>query len=80
MFQTAYTAALRHYRSGAWYPNADIYSGALTHMQFTSLQAFWPGESEPGEFRALRRNLFVTLGISLFHRSGLPFFPACIVS
>jgi hypothetical protein len=43
MFEAAYTAALRHYKVGAWYPAADIWLGAHTHLQFTSLQAFWPG-------------------------------------
>ena len=43
MFEAAYTAALGHYKAGSWYPSADIFLGARTHMQFTSLQAFWPG-------------------------------------
>ncbi len=45
MFRAAYTAAIRYYKDGPWYPSADIWSGTRTHLQFTSLQAFWPGES-----------------------------------
>ena len=44
MFEVAYTAAMRHYRTpGGWYPMADIWLGTPTHRQFTSLQAYWPG-------------------------------------
>ncbi|CAL8468306.1 g7846 [Coccomyxa elongata] len=43
MFRAAYTAAIRYYKDGRWYPSADIWSGTRTHLQFTSLQAFWPG-------------------------------------
>ena len=45
MFAEAYVAALRAYRfvGGAWYHDADIFSGRPTHYQFNSLQAFWPG-------------------------------------
>lgn len=46
MFEAAYTAALRHYKAGSWYANADIFLGVRTHMQFTSLQAFWPGAAK----------------------------------
>ena len=48
MFEAAYTAAMRHYRSaGGWYPMADIWLGTPTHKQFTSLQAYWPGSHLP---------------------------------
>jgi hypothetical protein len=43
MFKEAYTAALRYYKMGPWYINADIWGGAPTQRQFTSLQSFWPG-------------------------------------
>ena len=43
MFQEAYVAALRHYKADAWYHATDIWTGSATHLQFTSLQAFWPG-------------------------------------
>lgn len=45
MFKAAYTAAIRHYKDGPWYPSADIWRGSHTQIQFTSLQAFWPGEN-----------------------------------
>jgi hypothetical protein len=47
MFKEAYTAAVRHYKMGPWYINADIWGGAPTQRQFTSLQSFWPG-ARPG--------------------------------
>lgn len=54
MFKSAYTAAMRHYRtSGGWYPMADIWLGMPTHRQFTSLQAYWPGSSGPACFGML---------------------------
>ena len=44
MFESAYTAVMRHYRMGLpWYHDADIRTGRPTQLQFTSLQAFWPG-------------------------------------
>ena len=43
MFKEAYTAAMRSYKMGPWYINADIWGGLPTQRQFTSLQAFWPG-------------------------------------
>ena len=45
MFKEAYTAAMRFYKTGPWYINADIWGGLPTQRQFTSLQAFWPGTS-----------------------------------
>eukprot|EP00850_Spirogloea_muscicola_P001621 SM000006S19386 [mRNA] locus=s6:421678:426268:- [translate_table: standard] len=42
MFQAAYSAVQQHYRSGPWYHEADMHTGQPTHLQFTSLQAFWP--------------------------------------
>jgi len=57
MFAEAYAAALRAYRfaGGAWYHDADIFSGRPTHYQFNSLQAFWPGavHMHPREHSAL---------------------------
>ena len=47
VFQDAYRAVMRHYRSGAWYDDADIGNGRSLHQQFQSLQAFWPGPPEP---------------------------------
>ena len=47
MFSAAYTAAIRHYKDGPFYPHADIWMGTHTHLQFTSLQAFWPGTDIP---------------------------------
>lgn len=46
MFKEAYTAAMRFYKMGPWYINADIWGGLPTQRQFTSLQAFWPGTSQ----------------------------------
>ena len=46
VFQDAYRAVMRHYRSGAWYDDADIGNGRSVHQQFQSLQAFWPGPPE----------------------------------
>ena len=43
MFKEAYTAAVRHYKMGPWYINADIWGAAPMQRQFTSLQSFWPG-------------------------------------
>ncbi|KAL3149734.1 hypothetical protein ABBQ38_013560 [Trebouxia sp. C0009 RCD-2024] len=43
MFRDSYRAVMRHYRSGAWYDDADIGNGRTVHQQFQSLQAFWPG-------------------------------------
>ncbi|DBB06862.1 TPA: hypothetical protein ACH3X3_009521 [Trebouxia sp. C0006] len=43
VFQDAYRAVMQHYRSGAWYDDADIVNGRTLHQQFQSLQAFWPG-------------------------------------
>ena len=47
VFQDAYRAVMQHYRSGAWYDDADIGNGRSLHQQFQSLQAFWPGPPEP---------------------------------
>ncbi|DBA85723.1 TPA: hypothetical protein ACH3X1_005291 [Trebouxia sp. C0004] len=43
VFQGAYRGVMQHYRSGAWYDDADIVTGRTMHQQFQSLQAFWPG-------------------------------------
>ncbi len=47
VFQDAYRAVMQHYRSGAWYDDADIVTGRTLHQQFQSLQAFWPGACLP---------------------------------
>lgn len=44
VFAEAYQAALQHYKLGAWYHDAHASNGQPTHIQFTALQAFWPGE------------------------------------
>jgi mannosidase alpha-like ER degradation enhancer 1 len=45
IFSEAYSAVMQNYRSiNHWYQESDIHSGQPTHRQFTSLQAFWPGE------------------------------------
>ena len=61
MFQAAYTAAIRHYKDGPWYPSADIWRGSHTQIQFTSLQAFWPGENILTFFEFKSRNSGFTL-------------------
>jgi mannosidase alpha-like ER degradation enhancer 1 len=43
IFGDAYVAVMRWYHDDGWYHEAHLDSGAPTHMQATSLQAFWPG-------------------------------------
>ncbi|BAT76126.1 Alpha-mannosidase I [Vigna angularis] len=43
MFHSAYVAAQKYFRHGAWYHEADMRTGRATYWQLTSLQAFWPG-------------------------------------
>lgn len=43
MFYKTYTAVGENLKSGPWYVEADMNSGRPTHLQFNSLQAFWPG-------------------------------------
>ncbi|GAB5362183.1 hypothetical protein AAMO2058_000776400 [Amorphochlora amoebiformis] len=43
MFAQTYNAVGRHLKSGPWYVEADMNSARPTHIQFNSLQAFWPG-------------------------------------
>ena len=43
IFNDAYVAAMRHYHDDGWYHEANLHTGAPTHLQATSLQAFWPG-------------------------------------
>ncbi|EIE19324.1 seven-hairpin glycosidase [Coccomyxa subellipsoidea C-169] len=70
MFQAAYTAAIRHYRDGTWYPQADIWMGAHTHLQFTSLQAFWPGmQVLAGDVKAAAESFAAFFGV--WQRFGL---------
>lgn len=45
VFQQAYRAAIQHYRLGAWYQDAHLANGLPTHIQFSALQAFWPGKA-----------------------------------
>ena len=45
MFAEAYVGVMQHFRGGGWYHDADIFTGQPTHIQFQSLQSFWPGES-----------------------------------
>jgi len=65
MFQAAYTAAIRHYKSGPWYSSADIWTGAHTHQQFTSLQAFWPGNFWLDSHQYASYNLIVNFAVSV---------------
>ena len=44
MFAEAYVGVMQHFRGGGWYHDADIFTGQPTHIQFQSLQSFWPGE------------------------------------
>ena len=44
MFAEAYVSVMQHFRGGGWYHDADIFTGQPTHIQFQSLQSFWPGE------------------------------------
>jgi ER degradation enhancer, mannosidase alpha-like 1 len=43
MFNATYEAVNRHLKLGHWYVEGDMQSGRHTHIQFNSLQAFWPG-------------------------------------
>ena len=43
MFAEAYVSVMQHFRGGGWYHDADIFTGQPTHIQFQSLQSFWPG-------------------------------------
>ena len=43
MFNTSYTAAVTHLKHGSWYIEADMNTGQPQHLQFQSLQSFWPG-------------------------------------
>lgn len=47
MFTEAYVAAMQHYRYQEVYTDADIHTGKPVHLQFQSLQAFWPGRVRP---------------------------------
>jgi ER degradation enhancer, mannosidase alpha-like 1 len=42
-FKIAYNATKRYLKNGPWYIEAEMLSGRPTHLQFNSLQAFWPG-------------------------------------
>ena len=46
MFAEAYVGVMQHFRGGGWYHDADIFTGQPTHIQFQSLQSFWPGRSQ----------------------------------
>jgi hypothetical protein len=43
MFTDAYVAVMKNYHDDGWYHEAHLDTGAATHLQATSLQAFWPG-------------------------------------
>jgi mannosidase alpha-like ER degradation enhancer 1 len=43
VFGDAYVAVMKWYHDDGWYHEAHLDNGAPTHMQATSLQAFWPG-------------------------------------
>eukprot|EP00455_Lapot_gusevi_P052757 TRINITY_DN8083_c0_g1_i2.p1 TRINITY_DN8083_c0_g1~~TRINITY_DN8083_c0_g1_i2.p1 ORF type:complete len:526 (-),score=101.90 TRINITY_DN8083_c0_g1_i2:286-1782(-) len=43
MYNKAYSAVTKYLKKGPWYFEADMRSGHPTHLQFNSLQAFWPG-------------------------------------
>ncbi|KAK3260378.1 hypothetical protein CYMTET_30660 [Cymbomonas tetramitiformis] len=43
MFHDAYLAVLKHMKHGPWYHEANMNTARPTHLQFSSLQAFWPG-------------------------------------
>jgi mannosidase alpha-like ER degradation enhancer 1 len=43
MFEAAYTASQKYLKAGDWYVEANMQTGAHTHVHFNSLQAFMPG-------------------------------------
>lgn len=43
MFTEGYTAIIRYLKRGPWYIEANMETANLTHPEFGSLQAFWPG-------------------------------------
>lgn len=43
LYQRAAAAVRRYLKKGPWYVEADMHSGAATHLHFNSLQAFFPG-------------------------------------
>ncbi len=43
MFKQAYAAANRYLKTDHWYAEANMNTGKFSHLQFNSLQAFWPG-------------------------------------
>ena len=56
-FSDAYVAATKHYRTPeGWYHESNMDTGAPTHLQATSLQAFWPGlQVLNGDVRAAKK-------------------------
>lgn len=42
MFESSYASVMEHLRLGPWYLEASMTSGHPSHVQFNSLQAFWP--------------------------------------
>lgn len=42
MFDLTYTAAVQNLKQGPWYFEAGMSNARPTHVQFNSLQAFWP--------------------------------------
>ena len=54
MFSDAYVAVMRYYHGDGWYPRRT-WHGVATHVQATSLQAFWPGmQTLIGDLEAAR--------------------------
>ena len=44
MFEEAYAAVNKYLKIGdEWYVEGDMRTGQHSHLQFNSLQAFWPG-------------------------------------
>lgn len=43
MFRVTSAAINKHLKTGDWYVEGSMASGHHTHVQFNSLQAFWPG-------------------------------------
>ena len=55
MFSDAYVAVMRYYHDDGWYHEAHLNTGVATHVQATSLQAFWPGmQTLIGDLEAAR--------------------------
>jgi len=55
MFSESYAGIMQHLKKGAWYLDANMFSGAVGWTVFSSLATFWPGVqvSSPAPFRGL---------------------------